>query len=191
MIRHIRSARRSTRVVWLKQAHFDALARHLGLGTSYTTATASVVDIELSRHLDRITKRQKASITIGEDVTDGCLLGTWDNGSIYTALKNEATKQINSSEADRLIIPGQVMKSTFGYRIQGTLTGEFTGLFAGLTLEEISAGEEMKFGAAVGGIAGMGIRFLAGIFNAEGPETYEFTPAVRPDSYELHLTMCF
>lgn len=63
-------------------------------------------------------------------------------------------------------------------------------MFAGLTLSG-SVAEEMKFGAVVGGIVGLGIGFLDGVFSAERSKTYEFRPAATPESFELKLTMGF
>ena len=70
-----------------------------------------------------------------------------------------ATKPIDLTEIQRLTLKRyvvrQVLSTTVGRGLQGVLTGGTAGLFAGLSFGGISALEEMKAGAAIGGIVGL------------------------------------
>jgi hypothetical protein len=191
----INSGRRQTRIARIKQVNIDALRQHVNADSETVTVSADRFAIEAARDIRTITTRQKAEILVGDRLTKGHLLPTADDGILYVALRDGSTAQINPSRIDRLTIKrsivGQVMGSTVGRGIQGTLTGGVAGLFAGLSIGRLSAIEEMKAGAMVGSIVGLGIGFLDGIFNAEGSKTYELRPAIQREAFELYLTMGF
>ncbi|MEE2753502.1 MAG: hypothetical protein VX910_05925 [Candidatus Latescibacterota bacterium] len=74
-----------------------------------------------------------------------------------------ATKPIDLTEIQRLTLKRyvvrQVLSTTVGRGLQGVLTGGTAGLF-GLVVQWHFGLEEMKAGAAIGGIVGLGIRLL-------------------------------
>ena len=185
-----------TRIVRIKPRNFDALSHHLGSGKETLRVSLNLVEIVTTRDLDTISTRQKAEIVLkNQRLLSGRLLPVLEEGSIYMALRDGSTQRIDPMEVERLTIKrsiiGQVMGSTIGRGIEGALAGGAAGLFAGLSFDGFSGVEEMKIGAVLGGIAGLGFGFLDGVLTAEGSKTYEFRPSVAPDAFELLLTMGF
>ena len=183
------------RIILLKQVNVDALLEHVGAVIVALPASSERVEIGVPRELAVISRRQKAELVSDGQTFNGYLLPVIEEGSIFLALQDGTTQRIRPETVERLTfqrsVIGQVMSSVVGYGIKGSLTGATAGLFAGLTLRGQSALGEMAFGAAAGGVVGMGIGLLDGIFSAEGSETYRFRPAVQPDAMELYLTVAF
>jgi hypothetical protein len=171
------------------------LLKHLGANTETVEVTANLTRISTTRDIYTISKRQRAKIKTSGNIYAGHLLPVIEYDTIYMALRDGSTQQIRPEDIERLTIQrsveGQIMGSTAGRGIQGALTGAMAGLFAGLTLGGHSALEEIRFGAVTGGIVGLGIGILDGIFSAEGSKTYTFHPRVEPEAMELYLTMSF
>jgi hypothetical protein len=49
----------------------------------------------------------------------------------------------------------------------------------------------MKAGAAIGGIFGLGVGLLDGLFTTERSKKYDLRPVLRDEMVELYLTMAF
>ena len=129
------------------------------------------------------------------EILNGRLIPIIEEGSIFIALRDGSTRQLSPASIEELTIRrsiiGQVAQTTVGRGLNGVLTEAAAGLFADLSFEGLGGMEEMKFGAKVGGIVGLRLGLLEGVFSAEASKTYTFMPVVQPESYELYLTMGF
>lgn len=183
------------RLIPLKPVNLTALQNHLGAQSVAIQVSTELVRVSATRSLHTLSKRRRARIQTSNAAYSGHLLPVIENGTIFMALNDGSTRSIRPEDVEQLTIRrsivGQIMASTAGKGIQGALTGATAGLFAGLTFSGHSALGEMRFGAITGGIVGLGLGFLDGIFSAEGSKTYTFRPKVEPDATELYLTMAF
>jgi hypothetical protein len=189
------AGRERKRVIHIKSANLDALQKRLGANTQAVEVAATLSRISTTRDVYAISKRQRAKVRTSDNIYAGHLLPVIEDATIYMALQDGSTQQIRPEDIEQLTIQrsitGQIAGSTAGRGIQGALAGTAAGLIAGWTLGGHSAFEEMRLGAVTGGIVGLGIGILDGIFSAERSKTYTFHPKVQPEAMELYLTMTF
>ena len=138
-------------------------------------------------------RRQGSVVLADSSRVDGILLPTLENGALPIVQPNGQVALIPVERVRWLQIRRsllrQVMSTTIGKGVEGALTGATVGFMAGLFQEGFSVGEEMRLGAIVGGVVGLGFGFIDGVFSAEKSREYMIHPVASPDRLELRIVM--